>query len=241
MAFGVYEKSKRYIESHTDKSEIPFNRAVNYPCITISRQTGAGSKPVCEKLIEILDQYSEPEDINWAFFDRSLIEKTLEDKHLLKNISDYMPEGKYKHISATVHELLGLKPSEWTIIHKTTETILQLARMGHVVLVGRGANIITMKLNNAFHVRLVASIEKRTEHIMNLMGFTEKEAVSYIKKQDDNRKNYIKSYFHADWDDPLHYHMVLNTDLLTHDGTAHLIAESVVNKFSYLFPQFMHS
>ena len=151
-----------------------------------------------------------------------------------------MYEGKYKHLNAVVYEMLGLKPAEWTIVHKTTDTILQLARMGNVVIVGRGANIITAKLKNTFHIRLIASLEKRVEHIKELMDMNEKEALTYIKKEDENRKKYLKSYFHVDADDPLLYHMTINTDLLTHRGAAYLIAEAVVQKFSHLFPQFAH-
>lgn len=240
MAIGAYEKSKRYIDSHTQKSEQQQIKRELYPCITISRQTGAGSKPVCEKLIQIMDDYSEFEGVKWAFFDRSLIEKVLEDHSLPTQISRFMQEGKYKHLTAAVNELLGLKPSEWTIIHKTTDTILQLARMGNVVIVGRGANIITSKLKNTFHVRLIASMEKRVEHIKSLINCSDKEALSHIKREDENRRQYLKSYFHADIDDPLLYHMTVNTDLLSHEGAAYLIAEAVVLKFSHLFPQFAH-
>ena len=240
MAIGAYEKSKRYIESHTEKSDQKFLKREVYPCITISRQTGAGSKPVCEKLINIMDEYSEFEGVRWAFFDRNLIEKILEDLNLPGQISGFMQEGKYKHLTSAVYELLGLKPAEWTIIHKTTDTILQLARMGNVVIVGRGANIITSKLKNTFHVRLIASLERRVEHIKKIMDINEKEALNHIKKEDENRKQYLKSYFHVDIDDPLLYHMTVNTDLLTHEGAAYLIAEAVVLKFSHLFPQFVH-
>ena len=187
-----------------------------------------------------MDDYSEFENVKWAFFDRNLIEKVLEDHHLPKQISEFMQEGKYKHVTSTVYELLGLKPAEWTLVHKTTDTILQLARMGNVVIVGRGSNIITSNLKNTFHVRLIASLEKRVEHIKSLMDMNEKDALAYIKKEDENRKKYLKSYFHADADDPLLYHMTVNTDLLTHKGAAYLIAEAVVLKFSHLFPQFTH-
>ena len=240
MAIGAYEKSKRYIESHTQTLDQKYIKRELYPCITISRQTGAGSKPVCDKLIEIMDEYSEFEGVKWAFFDRNLIEKVLEDHNLPKQISEFMHEGKYKHLNAVVYEMLGLKPSEWTLVHKTTDTILQLARMGNVVIVGRGAHIITAKLKNTFHVRLIASLEKRVEHIKDLMDMNEKEALAYIKKEDENRKKYLRSYFHVDIDDPLLYHMTVNTDLLTHRGAAYLIAEAVVQKFAHLFPQFAH-
>jgi len=240
MAVGIYERCKQYIESHTKKEELPGSKKPLYPAITISRQTGAGAKPVCEKLIQILDEYSLPEGVKWGYFDKDLIEKVLKDHNLPARISNYMVEDKYHHVTAAVHELLGLKPSDWSIIHKTTETILQLARMGNVIIVGRGGNVITAKLKNTFHVRLIASLEKRIEHICELMNMDKKEAEQYVKKQDELRKDYIKTYFHKDIEDPLLYHMIVNTDLLTHEGAAYLIAEAVVLKFSHLFPQFTH-
>ena len=240
MSLGAYEKCKRYIELHSQKTQSIHGSKISYPCITVSRQTGAGAKPVCEKLISILDEYSLPEGVSWAYFDRNLIEKVLEDHHLPEQIREYMIEGKYRYITAAVHELLGLKPAEWTLIHKTSDTILQLARMGNVIIVGRGSNLIASKLKNAFHIRLISPFEKRVEHIMEVMNLTEKEAAAHIKREDDNRKKYLKSYFYADVEDPLLYHLIINTDLLGYESTANLIAEGVVKKFSTLFPQFVH-
>ena len=56
-----------------------------------------------------------------------------------------MEEEKYRYISGDVDVLLGIHPSQWTLLRKMTESILQLARMGKVIIVGRGANIITAK------------------------------------------------------------------------------------------------
>lgn len=98
--------------------------------------------------------------------------------------------------------------------------------------------VFPAKLKNTFHVRLVASRDKRIEHIQHLPGFDEKEAIGHIKKKDETRKIYLKTYFNADIEEPLNYHLVVNTDLLTHVGAAKLIAEAVVLKFSELFPQF---
>jgi len=239
MAIGAYEKCKQYILSHSEEEFLHSpKRSKIYPCITISRETGAGSQIVSEKLIEILDDYSAPENIKWTYFDRTLIEKILEDQNLPEQIRNYMIEGKYHHISSVVYELLGLAPSQWTIIHKTTDMILQLARMGGSVIVGRGANVITLKLKNAFHIRLVAPVDKRILHICEFTGMNEKEAAAYIKKQDQNRADYIKSYFGKNIDDPLLYHMILNTGYLGYETTARVIAESVISRHSVLFPQF---
>jgi len=235
MAIGSYEKCKKYIESQTPKTVVPSKKRTPYPCITISRETGAGVQSVCKHLITILEQNSFKDDIHWTFFDRKLIEKILEDHHLPQRVSEYLVEDKYRHISSAINELLGLHPTQWTILHKTTETVLQLARMGKAVIVGRGGNIITSNLKNVFRVRLIAPIEKRVNHIMEIMNLNTDEAESYIKKEDIARKMYLKSNFGKDVSDPLSYHIILNTGMLSYKETAEIIASAVMRKFPKFF------
>ena len=235
MAVGSYEKCKRYIESHSPITEAPAKRKKVYPCISVSRETGAGAQVVCKELIKVLDSKSEKYDSLWTYFDRQLIEKVLEDHHLPKQVSEYMIEDKYRHLSSAVNVLLGLHPSQWSLLHKTTETVLQLARMGKVIIVGRGGNIITLKLKNVFHVRLIAPLENRIKYIMDVQKMNRQDAEAYIRKEDVARRNYLKSNFSRDIENPELYHMVLNTGLLTHGETATLIADAVMKKFVKLF------
>ena len=236
MAVGSYEKCKRYIESHSPRTETPVKRKKVYPCISVSRETGAGAQAVCKELIKILDSKSEKNENQWTFFDQQLIEKILENHHLPKQISKYLVEDKYKHVSSVVNEVLGLHPSQWTLLHQTTETVLQLARMGKVVIVGRGGNIITSKLKNAFHVRLIAPLVNRIRYTMDIYKMNRQDSEAYIKKEDVARRKYLKSNFSRDIENPELYHMVLNTDLLTYEETAAVIVESVMIKFAKLFP-----
>jgi len=236
MAVGSYEKCKRYIESHSPKTETPVKRKKVYPCITVSRETGAGAQAVGKELIKILDSKSDKNESQWTYFDRQLIEKVLEDHNLPKQVSEYMVEDKFRHLSSAVNVLLGLHPSQWSLLHKTTETVLQLARMGKVIIVGRAGNIITAKLNNVFHVRLIAPLESRIKYIIDIQKMNRQDAEAYIKKEDVARRNYLKSNFSRDIENPELYHLVLNTSLLTYEGTAEVIADAVLKKFTKLFP-----
>ena len=236
MAVGNYEKCKRYIDSHSPGTETPVKRKKVYPCISISRETGAGAQAVCKELIKILDSKSEQNENQWTFFDRQLIEKVLEDHQLPNQVSEYMVEDKYRHLSSAVNVLLGLHSSQWTLLHQTTETVLQLARMGKVVIVGRGGNIITSKLKNAFHVRLIAPLESRIKYIMDVHKMNRQDAEAFIKKEDVARRKYLKSNFSRDSDNPELYHIVLNTNLLTYEETAAVIVDAVMKKFAKLFP-----
>lgn len=234
MVIGSYEKCKLYIETHSPIKEPPVKKHV-YPCITISRETGAGARIVCEELIKILDAEVKSGEDNWTYFDRSLIEKILDDHNLPKQLSNYLKEEKYNHLSSAVNELLGIHPMRWTLIHKTTESVLQIARMGKAIIVGRGASVITSKLNNVFHVRLIAQYENKVEFVMKNDDLNRVDAEVQIKKEDSSRRNYVLSNFNRDIEDPNLYHIIINTGLLSHSEAARLIAEAVKRKFASLF------
>lgn len=228
---GVYEKCRIYIESH-DKSSIDTTR---FPCITISRQTGSRADVIGQKLIDILNHYSHGETTEWTYFDKNLIEKVIADHHLPEVLANYMDETKISNLKNMVSELLG-NPSGWTFVRQTTETILHIAKLGKAVIVGRGGNIITSKLPNAFHVRLVAPVEKRAKQALEGYDFKNyQEALAFVKSEDASRKNYLKTYFLKDIDDPLNYHMVLNTSTLGYDETAEIIAGCVMRRFPELY------
>ncbi|MFZ1519486.1 MAG: cytidylate kinase-like family protein [Ignavibacteriaceae bacterium] len=232
LAIGAYEKCKQYISLHSYKEEA--KREI-FPCITISRQTGSGSYEVSERLINLLQQKTKDAENQWTYFNKELIGKVIEDFKLPKVFTNYILEDKYSHISDAVNELLGVKPSEWTIVHKSTEIILQLARFGKTIIVGRGSNVITSKLLNCFHVRLIASLENRIKHVQDVFKYSKSDAMDYIKKEDENRRKYLKSHFYKEPDDPSLYHLIINTGKLSFDETAEMIADIIVKKYPKCF------
>lgn len=232
---GAFEKCRQYIELHAKESGDA--KRTPGPCITISRETGSAAEMLNEKLIEFFRQYKNPMNGDWAVFDKNLLQKVIDDHNLPGQISEYMKEDKYSNISSVVQEMLGLHPPRWTLIHKTTDTILQLARMGYVIIVGRGGNIITSKLNNAFHVRLVSPEEDRIENCIKYYNLMRREAVDFIKKEENARRNYIQTNFYQRIDDPLMYNIVINTHKMSFDEVAYIIGSAVIKKFPSLFAE----
>ena len=49
---------------------------------------------------------------------------------------------------------------------------------------GRGSNVITSKLPNCFHLRLIAPIEHRIKHVQEVFNYSKPEAMEYIKRED---------------------------------------------------------
>ncbi len=217
----------------------PADRPVAYareipqlPAVTISRQAGCGAQVVAEKLAARLQSRSPKNSPPWTVFDRNLMEKVLEDHHLPARIAKFLPEDRMTLVQDSMEELFGLRPGSWTVVHQTAETILQLAELGGVILIGRGGNVITAKLPNVFHVRLVAPLEKRIEHAHEFYNMTMKAARAFCLREDRGRRRYLKKYFVADVDDPLLQHLTLNTGLVSYDEAADIIANAVANKFN---------
>lgn len=208
----------------------PYRDGGHRKAITISRQTGSGGHAVASKLRELLQATASPEECPWRVFDRELVEKVLEEHHLPGRLARFMPEDRTTEISDTIDELFGLHPPSWTLVRETAETVLRLADIGNVIVIGRGANLITRRLDYVFHVRLVGSLEKRVEFLAARSGMSRQAALELVRREDLGRQRYLKKYFDRDIDDPLLYHLVINTDLVPHEEAARMIAESVTPK-----------
>jgi Cytidylate kinase-like family len=232
---GAMEKAKQYFESHRVDVEKGNFKNIMGPCITLSREAGAGAEILSQMLVDTFSKYDYDAKQPWAIFDQNLIEKVLQDNHLPLKLGEIMEERKYSAMTSILNELIAGQPGTWTLFHKTTETILQLAYMGYCIIVERGGNLITSKMDNCFHVRLIGSEEDKITHVMEIYNLDRREAVDYIKKEDENRKEYISHYFHKDVEDPLLYDFVINTSTMKHQEAAELITDFVIKKFPESF------
>jgi cytidylate kinase len=204
-------------------AEVGVRRAV-----TISRQAGCGALAVAEKLARYLQEHSPKNTRPWAIFDRNLMEKVLEDHDLPTRLAQFLPEDRVSYLEDIMADLLQTYPPSQTVIRQTTETILKLASVGNVILIGRGGNVITTRLPNMVHVRLVAPLEERIEHSHKSYGMTKTEARKFCLREDLGRERYLKTYFHADINDPLLYHLIINTGLVGYDDAARIIGDAVL-------------
>lgn len=142
----------------------------------------------------------------------------------------FLPEDANSTVDDTLDELFGLHPSSWMIVRKSEETILKLARAGHVILFGRGANVITRELPNVFHVLLVGSLEKRIHRIQQREQLSRERALDFIARQDRGRERYLKRYFGQRLSEPLLYHLTINTDRFSDEEIVRSIAATAQSR-----------
>ena len=227
---ATLDRCLSYLETQISSSSYPRSTA-RPTTITLSRMTGSGGLAVAERLVALLQERQPATPAPWTVFNRTLIEKVLTEHQLPPAFSRFIPENRVSYIEDTLEEIFGLHPSASALVTQISETILRLAEMGHCVLVGRGANVVLAKCETAFHVRLVGSLDRRVERIAEAQKLDPTVAREYIRTEDTARRRYVKSYFDAEIDDPLRYHLVINTDSLTIDDTAEIVAAAVMRKF----------
>ena len=205
--------------------------------ITISRQSGSGGHAVAEKLVQYMAAHAPTGHLPWMVFDRNLVEQVLEDHHLPQHLVRLMPEDRVSDLTDMLHNMFGLHPPFYTLVHQTSETILRLAGQGNVILIGRGANLVTNRLRHVFHVRLIGSLEKRAAHLQEIRSVDRKTALEMIQREDRGRQRYLKKYFNEEVENPLSYDLVINTDVMTYGEAARLIGDAALRRAEALSPQ----
>ena len=229
---GPFEAYSSYISSQIKnlKDDLRKNRRSGNPFVTISRQTGAYGITMAEALEEYLRNHERRQKCPWTVFEKDLLQKVVEQHNLPETVLPYLSESTISEIQDMLEETLGLHPSQYTLAHKTSETILHLARLGYVIIIGRGANIITAQLSGGVHIRLVGSFENRVNNIQKYLKIEGKKAREYVIQEDQNRINYIKKHFGKDINDPLLYDFVINVDKVPSQEAVALIAELVLKR-----------
>lgn len=197
------------------------------PFLTISREAGAGARSLAERLVDIFNG-RQPE-LPWAMFDDNLVHEVLREHDLPSNLAKYMSEAKVAEISEFIEVSLGLHPHKDALVGKVNATIIALARMGHVILVGRGAHVLTRPLAGGVHVRLIASEERRREALTRSYGCDPHEAEARMRQLDEGRRAYVRRHFNEDVTDPLAYDMVINTTAQATDAIATMLARRLQN------------
>nr|MDQ2717824.1 cytidylate kinase-like family protein [Chloroflexota bacterium] len=105
---------------------------------------------------------------------------------------------------------------------------------GHVVIVGRGGQVLLHDHRDVLHARVVAPLEQRIVYVMRREGVTHEEASDRLQVKDQDRHRYMQNVHRQRPDDPHLYDLILNTGILSLDQTVDLIVLALQAKASRL-------
>ena len=198
--------------------------------ITISRQFGAGGKTVAnrvarklgydiahEEIIETLAEMAqvttdgvrtyEVEDLD----NRDAGASFAASKKFIDRIFD--PSKKYMDGNRYVELLNQILP--------------QIAAKGNSIILGRGAQFILKDHPGSIHVLLIADIDDRIDFMQETYNLSRTEAANSVHKQGVRRRKLMKLFHSEDYDQPVHYDLVLNMSKLDIDLAAEMICSLV--------------
>lgn len=201
------------------------------PAITISRQYGSGGSEIAKLLGARL---------GWTVIDNEFVELVSQKGGLprpeVERLEERVP-GLLERLAQALTlaspevfvtgETPTTGPSTEDEIHRVTEAVIAEAVKHDVVLVGRGAQSYLAARDNVLHVFLAAPRDVRVTRTMARLRVNRKEAERTVDKIDRERREYVKTYYGRGWDDPDHYHLMLNTDRFRYAEVVDLIDAAV--------------
>jgi cytidylate kinase len=103
------------------------------------------------------------------------------------------------------------------------ETISQTAAQGKVVIVAHAASYAVSAGDDSLRVLVTASPETRAKRLAESQGLDESGGARAVKDSDAARRDYLKRFYGVE-EAPTHYDLVVNTDVLSFDRAAELVA-----------------
>jgi cytidylate kinase len=167
--------------------------------VTISRMFGAGGLTLAAELGNRL---------GWPVFDKELLQSMACDDQIHTRLYEALDERDVGWIENTLRWLIreGVDKSQY--FHQLGQTILALARQGHAIFVGRGAEHCAQTLTERDNIGTAL-------------------ALAEVERIERERKDFLRTYFGKAVSSPTRYDLVLNTCCFTIDQAAELVQQAL--------------
>jgi cytidylate kinase len=195
--------------------------------VCISHATGASGAAVGRAVAERLGfRYVDDEVIaeaaEWAEIDPALVVDAERRRPLAARLLGHVAEGTSAQ---------RLPSGQWTRTAPTdadlraliTDVLRSFAERGSVVIVSHAASF-ALTGGEALRVLVTASDETRAQRVSEANGTDERDAARQVRKEDGARADYLKRFYAVDRELPTHFDIVINTDVMTPDKAADVIA-----------------
>ena len=168
------------------------------PFVTLSREAGAGARPLAQKLVDSLNASLGPDERPWTVWDRAMVSQVADDKHTAGELIDSLEEVSHSWLQDFLTSLAYNDKDaadEGQRYYRMAATIRALAQAGRVVILGAGGVFVTRRMARGIHVRLVAPLDYRIRNLAASLNLPEKAAAARVKELEYNRQVFFRRYF----------------------------------------------
>lgn len=204
--------------------------------ITISREYGSGGRLIGKM---VADQ------LGYTFYDKEIIDMAAQESGLspdfIKKTEQNLSSGflynlllgsSYSGTANGASSINGTQmlPLADQVFNAERKVILDLAKKGNCVIVGRCADYILntsdeIDSKSLLNVFIYGNLEEKLKRIENLYKEPEQAAKKTIQQIDKRRANHYNTFTEATWGDRKNYDIMINSSTAGIEETARLISE----------------
>jgi cytidylate kinase len=208
--------------------------------VTISREYGSGGGEVAIRLAQHL---------GWQLVDHEVVVRVAQELGVSEAEAEARDERSEGLITRMLSNLSMVEPAllvgasvspvslmadEHTYQEALRQVVTAAATTGHVVIVGRGSQVLLADRRDILHVRIVAPLERRIAYVMRREGLNQAAAQRRIQLKERDRDRYLQEVHNQHPADPHLYDLVVNTGILDLDSAAEVIISALVRKATRL-------
>jgi cytidylate kinase len=209
------------------------------PVITISRHYGSGGIEVARRLCDIL---------GYSYFDKTLMvrvaaEVGISEKEVVDlSVDTYKMRGFLDRLfgrrrsSSRVPSTLSASErftvdtlDEAASVNLVKDTIIAAFERDNVVIVGRGGQAVLRDKPGVLHVRITAPMGARALRVKERDNIPLSQATELVRSKDQAATDYLKRFLDINWENPLLYHLIVNTGKWELENTTELIVNALTH------------
>jgi cytidylate kinase len=206
-----------------ENGEFQMGRAI----IAISNEYGTGGVGIGEEVARRLGYELVNEQVAFAVAQRLQISEqeaeAAEDtrrsvgERMLTSLGFGTPELAMPSLSAALEERYAAE---------VRSAVLEFAKLGCVVILGRGAGAILGRRPDVLRVFLHAPRRWRVEYVMQAHGADEKTTAAEVDRVDAARRAHVRDVYGVEFNDPHQYDLCLDVAQLGSDCSVTLIVDA---------------
>jgi cytidylate kinase len=152
------------------------------------------------------------------------------DREVIAEAAERFGEGPLDLIHVTEEKpglLERFRTSDRHFVAAIEAILLEMAARDSAVLCGRGAAFVLSRVPHVLRVRITAPEDLRAQRVQQRDGLVHGSALNLVHQTDRERAARIKFLYHVDWDEPLRYHVVLNTEHVWVDRAVQILRATI--------------
>jgi cytidylate kinase len=198
-----------------------------FDVIAVSRALGAGGEELGRELAEELGlRYVDNEIIITAAERAEVTPKEMERVEARKGLVERILANLATSGATSFDAGFAMPPAQ-AVSPNYERTIVEVVRetgsQGSAVIVAHGASMALAGRPGLLRVLVTAPAEVRAERIAEDKGIDQAAAMKEIRDSDKARDQFFKRFYNIDREDPTHYDLVINSEIIDLDKAAEMI------------------